>query len=31
MINEFLIGGTQLMNKKSRLTTSTTAKSQDVS
>ena len=30
MLNEFLIGGVQLMNKKSRLTQSPSQKSQDV-
>jgi len=30
MMNEFLIGGVQLMNKKSRLTQSPSQKSQDV-
>jgi len=30
MLNEFLIGGVQLMNKKSRLTQSSSQKSQDV-
>lgn len=30
MLNEFLIGGVQLMNKKSRLTQSPSQKSQDI-
>ncbi len=30
MLNEFLIGGVQLMNKKSRLTQSPAQKSQDI-
>lgn len=30
MLNEFLIGGIQLMNKKSRITQSPTQKSQDI-
>ncbi len=30
MLNEFLIGGVQLQNKKSRLTQSPTQKSQDI-